>query len=45
MNKIVKYIINKRPHVNPTFRFIKDIAKSMREREREREKEKEEQHN
>jgi protein-tyrosine phosphatase len=30
IDSAIKYIINKRPHVNPTFRFIKDLAKSIR---------------
>jgi protein tyrosine/serine phosphatase len=30
IDSAIKYIINKRPHVNPTFRFIKDLAKTIR---------------
>lgn len=30
IDSAIKYIIDKRPHVNPTFRFIKDLAKSIR---------------
>lgn len=29
IDSAINYIINKRPHVNPTFRFIKDLAKSI----------------
>lgn len=30
IDSAIKYIINKRPHVNPTFRFVKDIAKTIK---------------